>query len=155
MSKVIKFIDNHIFKIQLVVVIIGVLCAGAFLAAERGKSIEDQKNNLYYKEERIAQEMTSISDIPDFTTVRISKDKVYVVFDEKDCKLELVYDKNMNLESKELKDTRLISNFSFCIFVIIISAVGCYIACAIICPVLQLICESIETRKTARKEKEK
>ena len=148
--------DNFIYRntrwIVLAVTIICLVLACINVGISATKSIEDQKQNVFTKEQSLVQDVSSINRL-ERTRLYVSKDTINVTFIEDDCELNLVYDTDWNLLNKELKETHIGASFWKSSSYIVVVGICAFGVSGLACSILSIILEEISTRKRDKKSK--
>ncbi len=109
MKKRERFLDKYLGRAWIFWVPAGIIVAIIIcLIAKQIPLSEQQKAKLYAKEQIITEDFSKLPLVED-TMVEVEDSNLIVTFEEKDCKIVAMYDKNYNLISKMLIDTRISS----------------------------------------------
>lgn len=109
MSKFRKFLDKHAWSIIAVITIVAVIGALAFFLVDANRNIDDQIKSLYEKELIVERDLSKLSELSG-ASYSVFETKTVVVFTEKECSLEITYNKSGEILTKKFTDSRIGSN---------------------------------------------
>lgn len=147
-----NFIYRNTKWIVLAATIICLVFACINVGISATKSIDDQKQNMFAKEQSLVQDVSSINKL-ERTRLYVSKDTINVTFIEDDCELNLVYNTDWNLLTKELKETHLGASFWGMASHIVIVGICAFGVSSLACSILSIIIDEINTRKEIKEGK--
>lgn len=124
-KKIHSFLDNNCSKVATVCVVLGVIISIILIAVDGNRSIEDQKLLVYRLSQYVEEDITCVTELEDIE-MYVGEQNIRITIREKDCELELVYDKESSqLQSKTFKDNRIAADFGTTILAIIVFGIFC------------------------------